>query len=463
MKLLLTHGYFLHEDAYERRIMKPYPPLGILYLSAYLKSAGLSASVFDTTFHRYEDFQKYVRTMKPDVVGIYTNLMTKLRVLDMIRFLKQCGCTVVLGGPEPASYVEEFLHWGADVIVIGEGEHTLLELFQEIDRSGVHRLNSVSGIAFVSDDGTVIRTGARPLIKDLDSLPFPDRNSIDIGRYISTWREHHGMGSISLITARGCPYTCTWCSHGVYGFTHRRRSPGNVVDEIEMISSRYKPDMLWIADDVFTIHHGWFYQYAAEMEKRQLSLPFECITRADRLNEDVLRTMARLGCFRIWIGSESGSLPVLDAMSRGVTPEQIRVMTKAAQRHGIQIGLFVMLGYEGETIKDIEETVAHLKRTMPDVFLTTVAYPIKGTTYYDVVQGRIASPLDWSQRTERDLKVRGRYSDTFYWFAQRHMTNAVAAEKLKRNGGARSLRRVVAVAKARVARLGMELTKEWTS
>jgi anaerobic magnesium-protoporphyrin IX monomethyl ester cyclase len=463
MNILLTHGYFLHEDARERRVMKPYPPLGILYLSAYLKSLGISVQVFDTTFVRMEHFRAFVREHRPDVVGIYTNLMTKLTVLEMIRFLKQTGCIVVLGGPEPAWYVEEFLQRGADVIVIGEGEQTLAHLLEEIELKGVHRLENVDGIAFRNEEGSIIRTNPRELIKDLDSLPLPDREAIDVEQYISTWRRHHGMGSISVITARGCPYTCTWCSHAVYGFTHRRRSPKAVVDEIEHVCSHYKPDMLWIADDVFTINHKWFFEYAREMEQRNIAIPFECISRADRLNDEVLKKMAQLGCFRIWLGSESGSSSILEAMSRGVTPEQICTMTKSAQRHGIQVGLFVMLGYEGETANDIEETIAHVTRTAPDVVLTTVAYPIKGTTYYDVVKDRIATSLPWDQRTERDLTVKGRYSDSFYWFAQRRIMNEVTSVRLSESGKAPIVRRFATFAKAQLARIGMEMTKQWRS
>ncbi len=463
MKVLLTHGYFLEEDKHEKRIMKPYPPLGILYLSAYLKSRGVDVQVFDSTFQRMSDFRSYINLHKPDTVGIYTNLMTKLRVIEMIRFLKQSGSTVILGGPEPAYYAEEFLRIGADVIVIGEGEQTLSHVIEAISHKGVHRLHKVPGTTFMDESGNVQRNEPRELIKDLDTLPFPDRDAIPIQDYVATWKHHHGMGSLSLITARGCPYTCTWCSHGVYGFTHRRRTPKNVVDEIEMIRERYRPDMLWIADDVFTINHKWLYQYADEMRRRNLALPFECISRADRLNDDILKTLSGLGCFRIWYGSESGSQRVLDEMTRGVTTVEIQQMTKSAQRHGIQVGLFVMLGYEAETMSDIEATIDHLKRTEADVFLTTVAYPIKGTAYHELVKSRVSSDLPWERRTERDLQVHGRFHHRFYWFAQRRMTNEVLFHKLSRNGSGNVVQRTGAFVKAKVAHLGMKVTSRWKS
>jgi radical SAM superfamily enzyme YgiQ (UPF0313 family) len=393
------------------------------------------------------------------VVGIYCNLLTKLNVLEMIRFCRSRGSIVVLGGPEPPSYAEEFLAHGADVIVIGEGEVTMREVLENIPRAGVHKLQSISGLAFKDESGMIVRTSARELIQDLDSLPFPDREAIQQEQYMEAWRQYHRLGAVSLITARGCPYTCKWCSHGVYGFTHRRRSPHGVVDEIEQLVQRYKPDMMWIADDVFTIHHRWLHEYAEEMKRRNLKIPFECISRADRLNEDILRVMAELGCFRIWYGSESGSQRILNAMSRGVTTQEILEMTRLARRFGIEVGLFVMLGYEGETVEDIEATIEHLKRVQASTFLTTVAYPIKGTTYHQDVESRIRADEAWENRTERDLEVRGRYSGRFYWFAQRRMTNEVLYHSLANGQNGRILQKASAFTKAKIAQLGMHLTR----
>jgi len=463
MKLLLTHGYFLDEDEQEKKIMKPYPPLGILYLSSYLKAQGHQVDILDSTFRRKTDYIDYLDNTVPSVVGIYCNLMTKLNVLEMIRLAKDRGKIVILGGPEPASYTEEFINTGADVVVIGEGEQTMRELMEEIPISGVHKLHHVTGIAFKDENGEVVHTPPRTMISDLDTVPFPDRDAIDIHQYIDTWQKHHGHGSVSLITARGCPYTCTWCSHGVYGFTHRRRTPANVVDEIRMIREKYNPDMLWFADDVFTINYKWFNEYYSEMKRMGIRIPFECISRPDRVNEDILHKMADLGCFRIWFGSESGSQRILDSMSRRVQTEEIRTMTATAQRYGIEIGLFVMLGYDGETTADIEKTIEHLKHTQPDTFLTTVAYPIRGTDYYERVQDRITTKLPWHERTERDNEVRGRFNKTYYWFAQRRMTNEVRFHTISNGSHSNTKEKISTFSKAKIAQLGMYLTGLWKS
>ncbi|MFQ6114818.1 MAG: B12-binding domain-containing radical SAM protein, partial [bacterium] len=255
MDILLTHGYFLYEDPLEQKVMKPYPPLGILYVSSYLKSKGFEVKVLDTTFKSREEVFTYLNNTRPALVGIYCNLMTKPEVLKMIRSCKRVGSTVILGGPEPPYYAEEYIKYGADIVVIGEGELTLEELIPHLQKYGKQNLTQIRGIVFQKENGSFEQTPQRPFYEKLDNLPFPDRKALDLQEYIRVWRQHHGLGSVSLICARGCPYTCAWCSHSVYGVSHRRRSPKNVADEVEMIVTEYKPDMLWYADDVFTIHH----------------------------------------------------------------------------------------------------------------------------------------------------------------------------------------------------------------
>jgi radical SAM superfamily enzyme YgiQ (UPF0313 family) len=450
--LLLTHGYFLAEDEKEREIMKPYPPLGLLYLSSFLRQRGFEVEVVDTTFARRQDVLRRLAD-GPRVVGLYTNLMTRRPVLDLVAAAKAQGKTVVLGGPESAGHPEEYLARGADVVVVGEGEETLAELLPALDQRGAHRLHGVAGTLFRDEDGRVVRNPERAQIRDLDALPWPDRERIDLGRYVDVWRRHHGQGSVNLITARGCPYRCRWCSHAVFGFTHRRRSVGDVADELQAIHDRWRPDQVWYADDVFTINHRWLFDYAAELRRRGLRVPFETISRADRMMRDeVLAALAEMGCYRIWIGSESGSQRVLDAMERGVTAEQVQWATQAAQRHGLQVGMFLMWGYEGETVEDIEATIDHVKRTNPDVFFTTVAYPIQGTAYQAEVGDRLVPGGPWQDTTDRDRRVRGRHSRAYYQQADRWLRAEVAASRLEpEDAGAAAARQ----REAREARLAL--------
>jgi radical SAM superfamily enzyme YgiQ (UPF0313 family) len=459
MDILLTHGYYLYEDAHELQVMKPYPPLGILYISSYLKAKGFSVTIFDSTFSSPQAFAEQMKQARPPVVGIYANMMTRANVLKMVRVAKEAGATVILGGPDPANYAQHYLEWGVDIVVVGEGELTLEELLPHLARYGREKLAQIQGIVYQEDDGHFVTTPPRSYIDKLDTLPFPDRAAIDMARYIDSWRSHHGQGAVSLITARGCPYHCKWCSHAVYGYSHRRRSPENVADEVEEIIQTYHPDLLWYADDVFTINFRWFKAYAAELKRRAIKIPFETISRQDRLNEEIIHTLAEMGAYRIWVGAESGSQRILDLMERQTDAAQVSEVVHLLQRHGIEAGMFIMLGYEGEQIGDLEETVHLLKKATPDLFLTTVAYPIKGTPYYEQVTDRVVPLKAWHEGSDREQTVAGRYSRRFYRFATRWMVGEIAFHRQRRAAHPDYLQMAKAFANSRIGRLGMRMTQ----
>jgi len=457
MDILLTHGYFLYEDPKELQIMKPYPPLGILYICSHLRHKGVRAEVFDSTFSSRKELFDLLHHGPPSILGIYANLMTRSKVVEILRVAKEAGWQTLVGGPEPGAYVQEYLLAGADVVVIGEGELTLEELVPALQsRADLHR---VDGIAFLAEDGSVVRTKPREQIKDIDAQPWPARDCIDMSRYVEVWREHHGMGSVSLITARGCPYHCKWCSHEVFGKTHRRRKPSSVAEELEFLIRQYEPQMAWMADDVFTIHHGWLFQYATELKRRGLKLPFECISRADRLNRQVVETLAEIGCFRVWIGSESGSQRILDAMERGVTVEEVQSGVALCRSAGIQTGMFLMWGYEGEEMSDIEATVEHVKKSDPDIFFTTVAYPIKGTPYFSEVADRVEGLKLWSEGSDRDFRIRNRHSRQYYRFADKLLRSEVELHRLKLKPDANQTSLITLRDGIAEARAGLESTR----
>jgi anaerobic magnesium-protoporphyrin IX monomethyl ester cyclase len=457
MDILLTHGYFLYEDPKELQIMKPYPPLGILYICSHLRHKGVRAEVFDSTFSSRKELFDLLHQGPPSILGIYANLMTRSKVVEILRVAKEAGWQTLVGGPEPGAYVQEYLRVGADVVVIGEGELTLEELVPALQsRADLHR---VDGIAFLAEDGSVVRTKPREQIKDIDAQPWPARDCIDMSRYVEVWREHHGMGSVSLITARGCPYHCKWCSHEVFGKTHRRRKPSSVAEELEFLIRQYEPQMAWMADDVFTIHHGWLFQYATELKRRGLKLPFECISRADRLNRQVVETLAEIGCFRVWIGSESGSQRILDAMERGVTVEEVQSGVALCRSAGIQTGMFLMWGYEGEEMSDIEATVEHVKKSDPDIFFTTVAYPIKGTPYFSEVADRVEGLKLWSEGSDRDFRIRNRHSRQYYRFADKLLRSEVELHRLKLKPDANQTSLITLRDGIAEARAGLESTR----
>ena len=457
MKILLTHGYFLNDDPKEKIIMKPYAPLGILYVSAYLERKGFSNEVFDTTFSTMQKMRDYLLEFKPDVIAIYVNLMTKLNVLEIIKFIKLNlhHTKIVLGGPEIRYNANDFLNFGADYLVIGEGEETSLELMIALNEKRYDDIKNISGLGFKNQNNEIVFTTEREKLKEVDSLPFPGRDKINLQLYLNAWKERHGENAISISTMRGCPYTCKWCSRAVYGLSYRRRSPENVCDELELIQKEYNPDTLWFVDDVFTISHKWLNEFNETLKQRNLKIKFECITRADRMNEEVIKLLKYAGCFRVWIGAESGSQKVIDLMDRRVDVDQVREMIKLAQKYGIQAGTFIMLGYPGETEDDIEETLKHLKESNPEYFTITVAYPIKGTELFAEVEAVQTNNFNWDSNSDRDREFKRTYNRKYYDFAVRRVTNEVNYNKMILNNKYLSKSTLAYKTKSFAAKLGM--------
>lgn len=438
--VLLTHGFYVLEDPKEREVMKPYPPLGILYIHAYLTRAGLKAEIHDVTFQTKEDTRTRLKAGPPTVLGVYTTHMVRPHVTWIIREAKALGWTVVVGGPDGDNCAQEYLAHGADVVGVGEGEQLMLELLAALDQHGKHRLHAVAGIHFRDEDGRIISTPARGKL-DIDTLPWPSRDAVDIGRYLSTWKERHGENSLNIITARGCPYTCKWCSHGVFGNSYRHRDVVNVVDEVEHLLGTYRPDQLWFADDVFTMNHPWLRKLDTEFKRRGTRVRFETISRADRMmDEELIQLLADLGCTRLWIGSESGSDRVLKAMDRRVTSEQVQWVVERAKRAGIEIGMFLMWGYDGESIEDIEHTIEHVKQSDPNIFFTTVAYPIRKTPYAREIAHKVRYAEDWANTSDKDCVIQGRRVPAFYKSVDRWLRNEVEAHRAADSGRAQALR-----------------------
>lgn len=431
MKVLLTHAYYINEDPKEQAIMKPYVPLGILYLSAYLDEHKVEHEVFDSTFSRFDEHFGHIQNKQFDVVAIYTNLMTKLNVLKLIKAIKNDvslkHSRILLGGPEVRNHAEAFLNYGADVLIVGEGEETLLEVVQHL-QTGSSNWPEIAG-TIILKEGKVHQHQERALVKDINTLPFPNRHRVDLTKYQDVWKKYHGYSMVSMSTMRGCPYTCKWCSRAVYGGTYRRRSAKLVVDEIEIIKRDYSPDKIWFVDDVFTINHKWLREFADELERRNVCVSYEIITRADRMNDEVIELLHRSGCFRVWIGAESGSQKIIDAMDRRVDVMKVREMIKKSRRAGIEAGTFIMLGYPGESRTDIKETIEHLVDAAPDLYTITVAYPIKGTRLYEEVQDKLTTSLNWAESTDRDLDFKRTHSRKYYDYAIRWVYNAVAASR----------------------------------
>lgn len=459
MKILLTHGYFLSEDAKEQAIMKPYVPLGILSVSAYLEQKGFDNAVFDSTFSAFDKLCAFLIEERPDVIGIYTNLMTRINVIRIIKYIKSqpalSHVRIILGGPEVRQHAQPLLEVGADVIAIGEGEETMFELIKAWSEQSAD-LATIKGIHWKNQRGEININPERELLKDINQLPFPNRKKVDLQKYFDAWKHAHGESSVSVSTMRGCPYTCKWCSRAVYGLSYRRRSPELVADEIQELQRTYTFDSIWFVDDVFTINAKWMREFASVVAKRGMKIRYEIISRSDRLNEEMLDLLAQSGCFRIWIGAESGSQKVIDAMDRRVDVKNVREMIQLTRKKGMQAGTFIMLGYPGETELDIRETVEHLVQSNPHHFTITLAYPIRGTELYKETEHQFTHVGEWETSTDRDIDFKRTYRRKYYDYAIRYVVNTVKWKTARNDSFAKRIRYLAASVRAR---FGMALTK----
>jgi anaerobic magnesium-protoporphyrin IX monomethyl ester cyclase len=281
-------------------------------------------------------------------------------------------------------------------------------------------------VCFRDETGRVIETPRRRLIQDVDRLPFPARDFLDIEAYRRAWRRKHDHFSLSIIATRGCPFGCTWCQKSVFGRSFRPRSPELVAEEMASIKEDYQPDQIRIVDDVMGIDRDWVRSWHDAVLAKDAVIPFECLSRVDLLDEEMACLLKEVGCRRIHFGAESGSQAVLDAMNKGITVEQIDKAAELCRRLDIETYLYMMVGYPGETWSDLERSARLLRRTRPDDFSTTIAYPLPGTPFYEEVRDRLTfegtGAPDWIHTAEnRMLFERSGFSTHFYrrvirWF-----------------------------------------------
>ena len=452
MKVLLAHAYCLALDPAEKKVMKPYPPLGLLYLSAFLKGQGYEVEVFDGTFAEPEAFGAHFRRFQPQVVGFYANMMTRHRVLRLRACISDARVKIAVGGPDPPHYADAYLDAGFHVVIIGEGEPAMAAWLAALEEP--ESWGDIPGLAFRMG-GQTIRTQAQKTNQPINQYPLPDRDAICLDAYLDCWEKHHQMRPISLITTRGCPYRCTWCAHNVYGHSLRKRSVENVLAELEWLRSRYRFSHYWFADDVFTIAHPWLFQFRDRMvENPDLMKPFECISRADRLSQKAIGALADLNCTRVWVGAESGSQRLLDAMERGVTRDQVARAVSRLRKAGIETGMFFMWGFGDEQLEDILATVSLASKCRPDIALTTIAYPIKGTRFYRQLaeRGLVRETLGFTKGTDRDFGIEGQQDPALYDVANNLLHTQLQAERLKRTSSVGWAKSLVYGAKAVVLR-----------
>lgn len=424
MKLLLTHSYFLRYDPKQWGTGQPYAPLGTLYAAAYMKENGYAVSFHDNMFsHGPEELIAQIEKELPEIFIIYDdgfNYLTKMclenmrkAAFKMIRYAKERGCMVIVSSSDSTDRFEMYLDEGADFILLGEAEITLLELVNAIAENKKDHFN-IEGIAFRHNDA-VVKTRRRNVIKELDSLPFPAWEMIDMEPYRRMWLKHAGYFSMNMGTTRGCPFKCNWCAKPIYGNRYNSRSPHHVVTELKMLKEKFSFDHIWFCDDIFGLKPGWVKEFAGLVENAGLSFKFKMQGRVDLLlQEDNIRDLARAGCDNIWMGAESGSQKILDAMDKGTTVEQIHEATVLLKKCGIKPSFFIQFGYPGETKQDIEKTIAMINRLLPYEIGISVSYPLPGTAFFEKVKTELKEKTNWTDSDELALMFRNTYQPAFY-------------------------------------------------
>jgi radical SAM superfamily enzyme YgiQ (UPF0313 family) len=423
--VLLTHSYHLPYDRKQVRKMQPYPPLGTLYAAAVLRQDGISVGVFDAMLEEPEaGFREALRVHRPRVVAIYEDdfnfltkmCLTRMRELafQMIDDARTAGARVVVHGSDATDHAAEYLEQGSEFVLVGEAEHSLLQLVQAID-NGENAAN-VPGVAFLRHaEYQPILEKLRPSPpRGFTGFPAPARDLINIGKYREAWLTAHGAFSLNLIASRGCPFRCNWCAKPIFGDSFHVRPAEEVADEVLELKQQYGATHLWFADDIFALNRHWTQQFAKEVEKRRCRVPFKIQARADLLTADTVRALKRAGCSEVWMGVESGSQKVLDAMDKGLRVEKIVEARGELQRADIKACYFLQFGYPGETWADIESTIAVVRATRPDDIGVSFSYPLPNTRFHERVRQQLGAKQNWSDSEDLCVMFKGAYTDTFY-------------------------------------------------
>ncbi len=422
--LLFTHSYFLRRDPKQWAGGQPYAPLGTMYAAAFLRENGYNVAMYDPMFAKdTQDLQQEIINHCASVIVIYDdgfNYLTKmcltnmrLAAFEMIQIAKENKCSVIVCSSDAADHYELYLQQGADFIIIGEGEITLLELLNDLNEGG-QAVNAIAGLAFLQN-GKALKTLPRSVLKDLDSLPFPAWDLIDIEMYRKVWMKSTGYFSINMVTTRGCPYKCNWCAKPIYGNRYNSRSPGNVVAEIKFLLNRNQFSHIWFCDDIFGLKPSWVKEFAVLLQNAGIKISFKIQARADLLSaEDYVQALAQSGCENAWMGAESGSQKILDAMDKGITVEQIYTAAKNLRDNNIKPSLFIQFGYPGETKTDIQRTIQMIHEIMPADIGISVSYPLPGTKFFEKVKNELGGKSNWSDSNEMAMMFKNQYPPAFY-------------------------------------------------
>ncbi len=423
-KILFTHSYFYKFDSKQWNTHQPYLPLGTIYAAAVMREAGYNVSLFDTALiDTPELILPVIKKDKPDYLVIYDdgfNYLTKMCLTNMreaafriAEIAKQNGIIVIESSSDAADHFEKYLDRNVDFVIIGEGEITLKELINKLDKNE-NDFENIDGLAF-RKEGKTVKTSPRQILKELDTLPIPAWDLINIGDYRDIWLAHNKYFSLNIATTRGCPFKCNWCAKPIYGNRYNVRSPKNVIDEIIFLQKSFGVNHFWMCDDIFGLKPGWVQEFRDLVQEKNLNFKYKIQSRVDLLlQEDTITALAQSGAETVWVGAESGSQKILDAMDKGTTVEEINTATRLLKKNNIRVAFFLQFGYRGETKEDINKTVEMVLNLMPDEIGISVSYPLPGTKFYENVKDQLKLKANWTDSDELALMFRNTFPPAYY-------------------------------------------------
>lgn len=424
--ILFTHSYFYRFDPKQWRAQQPYPPYGTLYAAALLRNCGFSVALFDTNLQKSpEAIQPVLQREQPRYLVIYDdgfNYLTKMCLTRMreaafalARYGKAQGCTVVVNSSDSSDHWAEYLAKGADVVVLGEGELSLRALILALE-SGQTPLSDIPGIAYTDENTRLpVVNHKRPVLHNLDELPDPAWDLVDMAAYRQIWLPRHGYFSLNLATTRGCPYKCNWCAKPIYGNRYHARSPERVVAEIKHLIEVYGARHFWFADDIFGLKPGWVQRFRDLVLAEKLVFQYKIQSRVDLLLQaDTIDALVESGLRQVWVGAESGAQKILDAMDKGTTVEEIHTSTRLLRQKGVEVCFFLQFGYLGEQEADIQATIEMVEELLPHDIGISVSYPLPGTKFYENVKNMLGDKQNWTDSDDLAVMYPATFSPAYY-------------------------------------------------
>jgi anaerobic magnesium-protoporphyrin IX monomethyl ester cyclase len=423
LDILFSHSYYYPLDKKQWENKTPYPPLGTIYAASFLREQGYSVSLFDTNLRR-DPFaiERRIAEDEPRYLVIYDdgfNYLTKMclttmreAAFEMIGIGKKNQCMVIVCSSDSTDHYEKYLDAGADFIIQGEGEVTLKELI------GLHKAGnsyqSLQGIVYRDGESTVVNP-KRAVFKELDEFPQPAWDLVDVESYRKVWAEKNRELSLNIATTRGCPYKCNWCAKPIYGNRYNSHSPEYIVKHLSFLKEKYGVSSFWMCDDIFGLKPNWVQEFNSELKSNDLSISYVIQSRVDLLlKEDTIDALAESGLKEVWVGAESGSQKILDAMDKGTQVEEIREATRLLKKKGIRVAFFIQFGYLGETKEDIQKTISMIKELLPDNIGISVSYPLPGTKFYEKVKDDLKLKANWTDSDDLAMMFQGTFNSKYY-------------------------------------------------